>query len=219
MVKEKVDWKQVFVLLKVCFPLFAGAFLSFYIGNAPKYAIDAMLTDELQACYGFIAMPVFVIGLLNNFIFNPMLYKLSMMWNDGRVGQFVRKILLQSLIVAGITLVCIIGAFLLGVPVLSWLYNTDLAPYKAELLLLLLGGGFLGLSGLLNAVITIIRYQKSLMWGYAVVALLALVCSNRIVGMYGMMGAAVLYTLLMAILCVIFVGLFAYGVMKQKKTL
>ena len=91
--------------------------------------------------------------------------------------------------------------------------------YKAELLLLLLGGGFLGLSGLLNAVITIIRYQKSLMWGYAVVALLALVCSNRIVGMYGMMGAAVLYTLLMAILCVIFVGLFAYGVMKQKKTL
>ena len=141
------------------------------------------------------------------------------MWNDGKVGQFVRKILLQSLIVAGITLVCIIGAFLLGVPVLSWLYNTDLAPYKAELLLLLLGGGFLGLSGLLNAVITIIRYQKSLMWGYAVVALLALVCSNRIVGMYGMMGAAVLYTLLMAILCVIFVGLFAYGVMKQKKTL
>ena len=218
-VKEKVDWKQVFALLKVCFPLFAGAFLSFYIGNAPKYAIDAMLTDELQACYGFIAMPVFVIGLLNNFIFNPMLYKLSMMWNDGRVGQFVRKILLQSLIVAGITLVCIIGAFLLGVPVLSWLYNTDLAPYKVELLLLLLGGGFLGLSGLLNAVITIIRYQKSLMWGYAVVALLALVCSNRIVGMYGMMGAAVLYTLLMAILCVIFVGLFAYGVMKQKKTL
>ena len=142
--KEKVDWKQVFALLKVCFPLFAGAFLSFYIGNAPKYAIDAMLTDELQACYGFIAMPVFVIGLLNNFIFNPMLYKLSMMWNDGRVGQFVRKILLQSLIVAGITLVCIIGAFLLGVPVLSWLYNTDLAPYKAELLLLLLGGGFPG---------------------------------------------------------------------------
>lgn len=220
MVKEKVDWKQVFALLKVCFPLFAGAFLSFYIGNAPKYAIDAMLTDELQACYGFIAMPVFVIGLLNNFIFNPMLYKLSMMWNDGRVGQFVRKILLQSLIVAGITLVCIIGAFLLGVPVLSWLYNTDLAPYKAELLLLLLGGGFLGLSGLLNAVITIIRYQKSLMWG---------ICGSGVIGIGVLQpdrrnvrndgsGSSV-YHFCGNSFCVIFVGLFAYGVMKQKKTL
>ena len=214
--KEKAKAGQVVELLKICFPLFAGAFLSFYIGNAPKYAIDAMLTDELQACYGFIAMPVFVIGLLNNFIFNPMLYRLSVMWDKGEVKKFVKKILLQSLVVAGITLVCIVGAFVLGVPVLSWLYNTNLAPYKSELLLLLLGGGFLGLSGLLNAVITIIRYQKSLMWGYAVVALLALLFSNRVVGAYGIMGAAILYTVLMAMLCVIFTGLFVYGVMKQK---
>lgn len=214
--KEKAKAGQVVELLKICFPLFAGAFLSFYIGNAPKYAIDAMLTDELQACYGFIAMPVFVIGLLNNFIFNPMLYHLSVMWDKGEVKKFVKKILLQSLVVAGITLVCIVGAFILGVPVLSWLYNTNLAPYKSELLLLLLGGGFLGLSGLLNAVITIIRYQKSLMWGYAVVALLALLFSNRVVGAYGIMGAAILYTVLMAILCVIFAGLFVYGVFKGK---
>lgn len=214
--REKAETKKVIELLKICFPLFAGAFLSFYIGNAPKYAIDATLTDELQACYGFIAMPVFVIGLLNNFIFNPMLYHLSMMWSKGEVKKFVKKILLQSVIVAGITLVCIIGAFLLGVPVLSWLYNTNLSPYKSELLLLLLGGGFLGLSGLLNAVITIIRYQKSLMWGYAIVALLALLFSNRVVGTYGIMGAAILYTVLMAILCVIFTGLFVIGVMKEK---
>lgn len=214
--KEKVKVGQVVELLRICFPLFAGAFLSFYIGNAPKYAIDAMLTDELQACYGFISMPVFVIGLLNNFIFNPMLYHLSVMWSKGEIRKFVNKILIQSLIVVCITLVCIVGAYVLGVPVLSWLYNTNLVPYKAELLLLLLGGGFLGLSGLLNAVITIIRYQKSLMWGYGIVAILALLFSNRVVGAYGIMGAAILYTMLMAILCVIFTGLFVYGVVKEK---
>ncbi len=214
-IEEKAKARQVVELLKICFPLFAGAFLSFYIGNAPKYAIDAMLTDELQACYGFIAMPVFVIGLLNNFIFNPMLYRLSMMWSKREIKKFVKKILLQVLIIAGITIVCIVGAFVLGIPALSWLYNTNLAPYKSELLLLLLGGGFLGLSGLLNAVITIIRYQKSLMWGYVIVALLALLFSNRVVGSYGIMGASILYTVLMAILCVIFTGVFVYGVMRQ----
>ena len=94
------------MLLKVCFPLFAGAFLSFYIGNAPKYAIDAMLTDELQACYGFIAMPVFVVGLLNNFIFNPILFRMSMLWKKGKKKEFVLRTACQVGIVGIITGVC-----------------------------------------------------------------------------------------------------------------
>lgn len=61
--KNSCDYKKVGSLLWGCFPIFASLFLSFYIGNAPKYAIDAQLSDELQACYGFIAMPVFVIEL------------------------------------------------------------------------------------------------------------------------------------------------------------
>ena len=104
---EKAKWKKVIQLLRVCFPLFAGAFLSFYIGNAPKYAIDAMLTDELQACYGFIAMPVFVIGLLNNFIFNPMLYQMSVLWSEKRIKEFVKKTVIQTGIIAVIKIVCI----------------------------------------------------------------------------------------------------------------
>lgn len=216
--KEKGTLKRenVLLLLKVCFPLFAGAFLSFYIGNAPKYAIDARLTDELQACYGFIAMPVFVVGLLNNFIFNPMLYNMTALWNEGKVKEFVMKVVRQAGIVVIITGACVVGAYLLGIPVLSILYNTDLSAYKPELLILLLGGGFLGMAGLLNAVITIIRYQKSLMWGYAVVALLALICSDKVVEKYEIMGASVLYAVLMGILCLIFTGLFVAGVLKNK---
>ena len=212
----KYNKKNVRLLLKLCFPLFAGAFLSFYIGNAPKYAIDATLSDELQACYGFIAMPVFVIGLLNSFIFNPMLYKMTQLWDSGKVKKFVAQTILQSGIVFVITIICIGGAYLLGIPVLSWLYNTDLSPYKTELIILLLGGGFLGFSGLLNAFITIIRCQKWIMWGYVLIAILAFIFSNPIVEMYGMLGASVLYTALMGGLCIIFVLLFIYGILKYK---
>lgn len=215
---EKANMKNVYTLLKLCFPLFAGSFLAFYIGNAPKYAIDANLSDTLQACYGFIAMPVFVIGLLNSFIFNPMLYKMTLLWNEGKTKKFVIQTIIQSGLVAVITLICIGGAYLLGIPVLSWLYNTDLAPYKTELLILLLGGGFLGLSGLLNAFITIIRYQKKIMWGYAFIAVLAFLFSNSIVEEYEMIGAAVLYTALMGGLCIIFIVLFVIGILKKRKS-
>lgn len=222
MVEFKVDqnktaWNNIGLLLKINFPLAAVAFFSFYIGNAPKYAIDAVLTDELQACYGFIAMPVFIIGLLNNFIFNPMLYKISQMWNEKKVREFVWKIVIQTGIVVIITITCIIGAYFMGVPVLSWIYNTDLQLYKMELLILLIGGGFLGLSGLLTAVITIIRYQRKLMWNYAAMAILAYFFSGSIVEKYGMIGAAILYAVLMGGLCIGLIGIFIYGIYKVNK--
>lgn len=202
-------------ILKNCFPLFAGGFLSFYIGNAPKYAIDATLTDELQACYGFIAMPVFVIGLLNGFIFNPMLCKISLLWEEKKMNLFIKQILLQIMYVIIIMLTCLAGAWLLGVPVLSFLYHTDLSPYKSELLILLLGGGFLGMSGLLNAIITIMRRQHELFIGYLLIAVLAFLLSKIVVGKYAMMGAALLYAALMAGLCVCFLLVLLRGLRKD----
>lgn len=214
--RKTVQTGQVIRLLKSCFPLFIGCFLSFYIGNAPKYAIDAQLSDEIQACYGFIAMPVFVVGMLNSFVFNPLLYRMSVFWEEKKVSAFVRYILLQIGIIILITFVCIAGAWLIGIPILSWMYHTDLSSYKAELLILLLGGGFLGLSGLLNAMITVIRFQKSITYGYGVVAALAFLLSAPVVRIYGIMGAAVLYTALMGGLCICFGCLLSIGVYKKR---
>ena len=214
--KGERSWGRIKTLFIQCGPLFAGYFLSFYIGNAPKYSIDSMLSDDLQAIYGFVSMPVFVVGMLNNFIFNPQIYALTKHWENGEVSIFVKKTIRQIFIVFGITAVCMAGAYLLGVPVLSILYATDLAPYKAELLILLAGGGFLGLTGLLNAVITITRFQKSLAWGYLAVAIMALVFSDRIVGKYEMMGASWLYLGLMALLSLVFAILFIIAVKRRK---
>jgi len=211
------DMKNMFHLLWCCFPLFLGGFLSYYIGNAPKYAIDRALSDELQACYGFIAMPVFVIGLLNNFIFNPILFRMSTLWAEGKVKAFVKRTCLQMLIVFGITGFCLLVAYLFGIPVLSWMYHTDLSAYKRELLILLFGGGFLGLSGLLNTILTIMRNQKSLLVGYAVVAVIAFLLSDRIVGGYGMIGAALLYMILMGLLCLFFLAIFVFRVFQKRK--
>lgn len=215
-VTVKISKDSIGVLLKLCFPLFAGSFLAFYIGNAPKYAIDAVLSDELQACYGFIAMPVFVIELLNNFIFTPIVHKMSVLWNEQKLEEFMKRVYRQVIIIVGITLICMIGAYLVGIPVLSWLYNTDLSPYKTELLILLLGGGFLALCGFLYTMLTIIRFQKSIILGYSVIAAAALLLSNWIVRMYGMFGAAMLFMLLMGCLCAGFGAVFLWRVKKCK---
>lgn len=201
---KSVSNKQIINILKICFPLFLGLFLAFYIGNAPKYAIDSTLSSESQAIYGFIAMPVFVIGLLNSFIFNPVIAKMSIMWSDQNYNSFKKLLLKQILVIVAIIFICEIGAFILGIPVLSILYHTDLHGYKAELLILLLGGGFLAFSGLFVTILTIMRKQTTLAIGYIIVSLMALIMSPIFVKKYEIMGAAVLYLVLMIILCVIF---------------
>lgn len=185
-------------ICRECFPLFAGDFLSFYITAAPKYAIDACLGDRAQAHYGFISMPVFVISLLNGFIFNPMLHRLSKEWEDGQTEHFLKAVRIQARQIAAITAVCMAGAWLCGIPVLSRLYNADLSPYRCQLLILLAGGGFSACLALLSAVITIMRQQKRLLYGYAAAAVFALLSAEKCVSISGITGAALLYTGLMA---------------------
>ena len=38
--------------------LFGSTFLIMYIGNAPKYAIDSVLSNQDQASFNYVFMPV-----------------------------------------------------------------------------------------------------------------------------------------------------------------
>src|SRR5699024_4053271 len=100
--KIKISLKKIVRLLIDCVGPFLAAFLSFYVGNAPKYAIDANLPQDIQAYYGFIAMPVFVVGLLNNFLYQPILTSLAEDWAEKRRVQFVKRICHQIVIIFGI---------------------------------------------------------------------------------------------------------------------
>lgn len=71
-------------LFKACFPLFLASFLMMYISNAPKFAVDAYLSDEYQTYYGILFMPASVINLFSLFAFRPLLTKLTAMWNENR---------------------------------------------------------------------------------------------------------------------------------------
>lgn len=213
---KKAGIRRVILLLKLCLPLFIGSFLSAYIANVPKYAIDSILDDESQACYGFIAMPVFVIELLSGFVFNPILHEMSIIWRDEKTKDFIIKIARQIRIIGIITLGCVTGAFICGIPLLSWFYNTDLSAYKTELLVLLLGGGFRALSVFFGIMNTVIRQQNKLLFGYITISVLGSLVSHRLVELFEVLGAATLYTSLMGILCFIFGGILLYCILKRR---
>ncbi len=187
-----------------CFPIFISTFLLAYVANAPKYSIDIVLSSHDQAQFNYIFMPVFVISLLSTFIYQPMINQLAIIWNDGKIGRFWRLILRQTLIIAGLTGLCMLAGYLLGIPVLSILYGVDLSAYRIELVILLLGGGLMALINFFTMVITVTRYQKHLVWGYLIVSISFLLQGKKIAASYGIMGISGFYTLSMTVLAVIF---------------
>lgn len=212
----KINKEAMINITKECFPLFLGSFLLLYVGNAPKYAIDACMDDASQACYNFIFMPVFVIGLLATFVFNPVLVKLAHKWDEGDLKTFKTMVFRQMGVIGGITLLAIAVAMTIGCPVLGWLYNANLNQYRMCLTILMIGGGMLALVNFYTIVVTVVRGQKHLMVGYVAVAVCAKLMSNHFVRNYGIMGASVLYTVLMTLLAISFAVVLILCVKRRK---
>ncbi len=213
------DFKKIFRIFKDCFPLFAGYFLLLYVGNAPKYAIDSCMSDVDQAMFNYIFMPVFAIGMFANFIFNPILVDMAHRWDESRIKDFSRMVWKQILVIAAITLLAIAVALTIGPPVLGILFNADLSTYKIDLTILMVGGGMLALVNFFAVVVTVMRYQQHLTWGYAVVAAAALLMSNKVVNMFGIRGATLLYTVLMTVQTLIFAIIMFYFIRKRSEAL
>lgn len=207
---------SVFGLFKACFPLFLASFLMMYISNAPKFAVDAYLPDAYQTYYGILFMPASVINLFSLFAFRPLLTKLTAMWNENRRKAFLLTVLKLVLWILFVTAAALAGGWLLGIPVLSLLYGTDLSAYKAGLMVVLADGGFNALCVLLYYMITVMRRQKYVLIGYVVAALTAWFAGDRLVRAFGLMGASYTYILSVAVLCVLFVCVFA-GVLLTKR--
>ena len=215
--REPYKMSKVWKLLVVTLPLCLGTFLTLYISAAPRTAIDRLMDEGDQAIYGYISMPVFVVQLLVLFIFNPMIYGISCLWNENKITEYIKECMKQFGFVLVVTVVCITGAWLLGIPVLSFMYNTDLAPYKTDLMIMMIGSGFLGLAGLLANLLTVMRYQNAILVGYGLTSVCAFLFAGKAVEKNGMRGAVNVYLILLIILCLIFVAEFVYGVVKAKK--
>lgn len=216
---DKMEMKHVLHLIAECFPLFLSSFLVVYIGNAPKYAIDNVMSSEAQACFNYIFMPVFVISLLNQTLYQPIIGKLALLWHDEDLPGFKKLIVRQLIVIAGISVIVVIGGHYLGIPILSLIYGVDLKEYKTALTILLVGGCSLAIVNFLQMIITVIRKQKRLIIGYLVASVLFLLFGSRIVEQYGIIGISVYYSVVVTIIGVVFVAIILQTVLENRNRL
>lgn len=219
-----IDWKKAkgasWNLLRDNALLFFSVVLDFYIFSAAKYAIEDIMLDKDLAVYGAIFMPTSVINLVAGFVIRPFLTKMSLAWEDRDFSGFSRLILQLAAVIAGLTVLAVGGAWILGIPVLGLLYSNiryALESCRPALVLIILGGAWNAFMTLFYYTLIIMKKQQCIFGTYGAVAVLAVLISPVCVRMGGIFGGAVSYMVLMMALMLGFGGNAAYFFFREKK--
>jgi O-antigen/teichoic acid export membrane protein len=186
----KVNFSNVLAIFKSEFFVFANSFLGIYVLNAPKYAIDSYLTEELQAIYGYIVMPGTVMVLFAQFIVLPFLNKLKELYANKDLAGFKAIIRKVKLCIVAFGIFAVLSAYFLGPEVLGLIYGENLKDYRLDLALIIGAYIFYSISYVNLVVLTTMRKTFSQFIVYIITALIAMIGSNIFVQNYGINGGA-----------------------------
>lgn len=190
-------------LITDCFPLCLMSFILIYLSNAPKYEIDKLYNSDVQAYFGFISMPIFAIGLLSGFIFQPQIVNLARSWQERDFQRFKKIARRQCGYIFGVSCLCILAGYFFGIRALSILYAVDgLEPYKLDFAVLLIGGAETAFINFFTAVLVIFRCQRGVLCMYILTALVLLFTVRFSIQEFGIIGGCVDTTICAGILAV-----------------
>lgn len=196
--------------------LFIGSAMCMWLWNGTKYVVEWTLTDKETLVYGIVFMPTMVINLGSSFVFKPMLTTLARHYENKETKKFAGLLGVLVAIACGLTIVTFAAGAWLGIPVLSWLYDIDLSPYKAVMLVLIAAGGFNAVSILFYYALTVMRLQKVIFAGYTISFIVSIVLPIIMVRNMGIMGAGWSYLIVMMLLTLLFAGMLYIRLIREK---
>lgn len=198
-------------------PLFANSFLTAYIINASKYALEKYYDSEMMGIFSPLYMLTFVVNMFASFVLKPIISVMAEKYVKKDIRGFLKLVAKQFAVIGGVTAVCLTGAAILGIPVLNFLYGVDLSEYRTAMYLILISGGFTALYQLLQYGIVIMRHQYSSFICCLVTVLITYIMTPVLTKKYAIMGAALSYTISIGVLTLLFFGFFVYYLIKDKK--
>ena len=201
-------------LLKACAPLCVSMLLNMYLGNAPKYIIDGRVTDAVQTRFNTIFMPVFIMVLLGTFIYQPELKSIGEARKNRQFDVLRRKALKLSGLTLGGTFLAMAAGFLLGIPVLEFVFKKPLAGLRPQLVLLIFCGGMIALTNLYGMILIAFRRQGTLTAVYILSSLAMFLIGPRVLASGGIPGLVLLFAAVTTLHTLLLAG-FVFRTLRQ----
>ena len=212
-VKTKFN-KEIF---KVGFNIFLVTFLTLYLINAPKFAIDNSMNSEAQTIYGIISMPATFMVLCSQFLLHPFLNKLTNHLQKKEYKAFNKLTVNLCTAMFIIGFFVIIVAYFLGIPVLELLYGISLKGYLLPFILIIAGSIVYGTTIIIQNALIALRITKEQVIIYVLDSLITFILSIYLVKIYKLIGASMIYLICMTLLFVMYIVLYYLKIRKNIK--
>ena len=198
------DPRRVGQVLLACLPLFLASFISMYLSNAPRFAIDRYLDPTQQGYFAILFMPAVTINLMSLVIFRPLLTRMAGLWVQGDRPGFRAVVNRGLLATAGAFVVVGLVTYVAGVPILGLVFGKDVSAFSVELMVLVAGGAMNAASVVLYYALTTVRLQNLVFAGYVLAAGAITLLCVVLVPQGSLLGASVAYTAAMSVLVAVF---------------
>lgn len=180
--------KEIWSLLIVCVPLAVVAFLNNLSINIPKIFLERFFGAEVMGYYSSVASPTVVIQLAATTVFAPLVPILTKQYLDKDRKAFLHTIKSFVLLVAGLSVVCVIASKLLARWGLMLLFGADIEPYVYLFVPVILISILIAVNACLFSICTLLRIIK-LQYVIGTVGLVSsLIFAYFVVKPVGMMG-------------------------------
>lgn len=202
--KQKFNAKSNKTIFSTGFFTFLLAFLSIYLINIPRYTINNILTDDLQTIFGIIIMPATFMGLLGQFIIQPFLVKIKDLVKNNDYHSLSKMIIKISGAIIVLSIIILIIAWILAIPVLEFIYGIDLYNYKMPFMVILFGAVFYSLSVIFSAILVAMRKTLSQAVIYTLISIIGTIASYPLIKYLKIYGASITYFITMFLICISF---------------
>ena len=217
---DKKNYKEYYkkqILLKLGIFICGFNFLTQYILNAPKYAIDDILNNQSQTIYGIISMPATMLILCSQFIIQPLLSIITKHIKNNEyllLRKLTFKIILYVILIG---IIGEIGCYFVGIPFLELIYGISLEKYLLHLMIIIFGATNFGIVFVISSVLIALRKNFVQMVFYVIASISVTIIANTFVSNYNLLGACILYSTIMILLCAMYLGYFIYTIKKLEK--
>ena len=212
---NKINYQAIYKIFLLGFFTFGFSFIANYLVNAPRYAMDAIMSEEYQTIFGIVVMPATIIMLINQFIIQPLITTLKDIYSNKDKKGFI-SLIFKIIMVTFITgIISIILAYFFGIPVLNLLYGIILNDYLYSLLSILLGATLYTIATVLSNSLIVLRKTKIQLALYVVTSIFAFIISYKLINLFGFNGAIYSYVLTMSMLLILYIIYFIIVINKK----
>lgn len=203
--KIQFNLKKSMIILRNCFPIFLSAFLTNYIVNIPKNNIELYSSENIQAVYNILSMPSSVITLMISFIMVPLYTRITNLWKNRDYNKLNSMLLKMSFLITVVTIIIILLGRLVGLYLMSIIFNLNLNSFSLEFTVLLIAGGINSLINLLVFLLTVYKKQSLLSYVYLFAVIAASLFTPYLVKRISILGGSVSYFLSVSLIAMILI--------------